>query len=177
MRLSIFLLAGALVCACSTPKKIDFEKLDDAQYVYIRDFQSKIAQEKMRIMKSQFGAAKTGVFFVDAVGNSLNDPRQQDRYTHPGKVIKRVLIVNKSNQTLYANLLTDLKIDQEHSCSVLDIQLPKSTNISILVAYHQQYTLEWNYQGSEKKSYGFTPSSESVLKVSEKGVNPTVLIY
>lgn len=165
-----------ILFSCST-KRIALSNVSSERYRYVFDFGSRVAQEKMRALRNNYKAGTAGVFFTDVVASSLNEPYQPDYTTQLPKFFRKIRIKNKGDHTLYANLVTTQMIDQEHSCSVQNIQLPKKASVVLLGVYTQSYTLEWHYPGKENNFYGFVPSGEKVLTVSEQGVNPTTIVY
>jgi hypothetical protein len=81
--------------------------------MYVLDFQSRIAQEKMRILKNNYSAASIGVFFIDAIGNTLNGPYQQDQLTTMPILEGKIRIKNQGDKVLFMYLVTDLAVDHE----------------------------------------------------------------
>jgi hypothetical protein len=178
MKLSpLYKVVICVICfSCSQYRNIAQEDLGQERYRYIFDFDSRVAQQKMHKLRSNYQSASAGVFFINAVGNSVNPPQQPDTFTAMPRYFQKMVIINKSIKTLYADLVTRINIDHEHTCSVFDIQLPAGKRMVLLTAADSFYDLTYGWDGDAKtSSYSFNSSGEKRLLVTEQGVNKTVI--
>jgi hypothetical protein len=174
--LSVLLLSSHTI-GCAPTQKIALCDISSEPFRYILDFDSRISQQKMAILKNNFAITSFGVVLLDGVGNSLNNPYQQDTFTEMPSGIKRITIANKSNDLIYLDVITDQALDYNYGCSVYNIQLPSHKSIKLLVAIGATYELRYGWDSlSKNNTYPFIPFAERKFRIERAGVNP-IKIY
>ncbi|WP_127121480.1 hypothetical protein [Chryseotalea sanaruensis] len=173
-KVSVLFILALCFYSCSSPRKIALTSLGDERYRYIFDFNSRVAQQKMQAMRSNYTQASIGVSMIDGVGNSFNHPRQLDTYTYMPKFFRSIIIINKTGETLYADVLNDRPLDNEYNCSVMNIQLPPNESVIFIAYVNDSYELKYGGSlESKTNSYTFDPYEGKKLFVEKNGVNLT----
>ncbi|NBW38571.1 MAG: hypothetical protein EBR30_26835, partial [Cytophagia bacterium] len=173
-KISAFLILTFYLCSCSSPDKIALTSLGEERDRYIYDFNSRVAQQKMQVMRSNYAQASIGVSVIDGVGNSFNPPQQADTYTFVPRFFRNIIIINKTGDMLYADVINNRLIDNEYNCSVLNIQLPPKERIVILAYVDDSYELKYGASPESKTNqYTFSPYEGRKLFVEKNGVNLT----
>lgn len=173
-KISILFILTFYFYSCSSSRKIALASLSDERYRYIFDFNSRVAQQKMQAFRSNYTQASIGVSMIDGVGNSLNHPHQTNTYTFLPKYFRNVTIINKTDDTLYADVLNNRPVDSEYNCSVMNIQLPPNERVTFIAYADDSYELKYGGSlDSKTNSYTFDPYGEKKLFVEKNGVNLT----
>lgn len=171
---SALLILTFYLCSCSSPDKIALTSLGAERYRYIFDFNSRVAQQKMQLLRSNYAQAAVGVSVIDGIGNSFNPPQQVDTYTFLPIFFRNIIIINKTGEILYADLLNNRPIDDEYSRSVMNIQLPPKERIVIIACVNDSYELKYGASPESKTNqYTFSPYEGRKLFVEKNGVNLT----
>ncbi len=173
-KISVLFILVFYLYSCSSTRKIALTSLGDERYRYIFDFNSRVAQQKMQAMRSNYKQAAVGISMIDGVGNSFNHPRQADTYTYLPKYFRSIIIINKTGDTLYADVLNNRPIDNEYNCSVMNIQLPPNERLTFIAYVDDSYELKYGGSlESKTNSYTFDPYGGKKLFVEKNGVNLT----
>ena len=180
--LTLIIGVALFTWACSPPVNVLLSDLNHPRYKYLLDFDSKISQQKLRNMEGYYSKASTGIFFLDALGNSTASRNSNyynpQHYTDMPRLFRKIKIVNEETDTLFADLITELPLNHEYSCSVRKIFLPMKKSITLVTALGEpyQFIYRWGKNSTEEQTFSFYTSAHKKLHVSKEGINGTRVI-
>lgn len=119
---------------------------------YITDKESIERQKKMRKYRTGINFAEVGLMFASAVGEAFSgvniypEPSQQS--------FRKMVLVNKSTDTLFINMVTDWHWRDSSYCDIREIVLPSLQSAKVLVpmgaAYNIFFRNDFNAPDDEK---------------------------
>jgi len=151
-----------LLMSCVSTGSISIEEMD---YKYILDFESRVSQQKMENLRASYSFSNAAIFLIDRDFHFGSANRER-------KLFRRITLTNRSDFTVYMNLLSDCMVDEETHGSIYNIYLPPRKNFSVLLVNHEEYTLEygWNQHHTNEFSKEFTAYNTRRFLFTNKGV-------
>jgi hypothetical protein len=165
----VLLSCFIIVTGCAVSTKVNEKEANDPEYVYIHDHDSKIAQAKMRKMRSRYNRSAFGLSILNASASPAYrfDPAFADSHKELPNYFRKIKLINESGFTVYMDVLTDGRIDETSSLSVRKIVLPNNAFINLLTARDDEYTItySWEEDMSEAKTFQFKPADNKILHI------------
>jgi len=110
-----------------------------ATSVYITDQKSIQNQKEMRRNRTGRNFLEAGILFAAAVGEALTDVNV---YPVPApQSFRKLVLVNKSKDTLFVNMVTDHLWKDSTYCDIRDIVLPPLVSAKVVVPMDANYNV------------------------------------
>jgi hypothetical protein len=130
MRRKIILVSACfliLATSCST-------------YKYFNDSESRDLQHKLRGQRTG-NVFLEGFKFIGSVIITLITNSDIVGYNPEEKTFRNLVLSNTSKDTLFVNMLSDTKWDEEKFCDFMDIRIPPGKNCRMLVPKFTNYNI------------------------------------
>lgn len=98
-----------------------------------------------------------GNFFLSALLNTDYQVYSSERS------YKRITVVNESNDSLYVNMVTDIKWNDNDYCDILGISLPAGARQKVLAPFPAAYNVYFHKPGSEEEKLEIRTDEKSRL--------------
>jgi hypothetical protein len=105
---------------------------------YIHHSPSKKRQLELKKMRSKNTFGNIGLAVGSMVLSSAVDIEMD---VFPDREFKKLKLLNKSNDTLYVNMLTDIYWDEQNYCDFYDLRIPPHKKSKLLVPVDANYNL------------------------------------
>jgi hypothetical protein len=159
------------LCSCGPATQVTDRDANSRDLLYIQDYDSRLSQAKMRRLRSRYNSSAFGMSLLNASASPAYrfDPAFADSHKEFPNYFRKIRLINDSDGTVYAELLTHGTVEADLSLSVKKVVLPPNSFINLFTARDAEYNLNytWKEDMSELRVLTFRPADNKIIHVKK----------